>query len=85
MRRLTRRSDGPLSALKLKPFRVWALVPATMSSTFTHDRYRRRISDLIAEAVAETDGARRHALLWMADEWVALLARRAGEQDVEGA
>lgn len=39
--------------------------------------YRQRISDLIAEAVIEDDGVRRHALLWMADEWVGLLTRRA--------
>ncbi|WP_292093618.1 hypothetical protein [Brevundimonas sp.] len=47
-------------------------------SRFTADKhYRQRISDLIAEAVVEDDGVRRHALLWMADEWIALLTRRA--------
>ena len=40
------------------------------------DRYRQRIKDLIAEAVVEPDDARRYSLLWMADEWLALLARR---------
>lgn len=51
-----------------------------MSDTFTDDQYRRRISDLIAEAVAEVDEGRRRSLLWMADEWVALLARRSRDK-----
>lgn len=51
-----------------------------MSDTPTEKQYRERISDLIAEAVAEADDARRHSLLWMADEWAALLARRSRDQ-----
>jgi|GEM_PF-2413068 len=47
-----------------------------MTSIAADCHYRQRIRDLIAEAVVEDDGVRRHALLWMADEWIALLARR---------
>lgn len=47
-----------------------------MSRFAADSHYRQRISDLIAEAVIEDDGVRRHALLWMADEWIALMTRR---------
>lgn len=47
-----------------------------MQDAALDDRYRKRIKDLIAEAVVEPDDARRYSLLWMADEWLALLARR---------
>ncbi|RYF88531.1 MAG: hypothetical protein EON95_20205 [Caulobacteraceae bacterium] len=47
---------------------------------------RAELSELIAEAVAETDDTRRQGLLVLADHWSDILRRRkaAGEDGVQG-
>jgi hypothetical protein len=47
-----------------------------MTPLHTAEQCRQKIRDLIAEAVSESDDARREGLLEMADQWTDVARRR---------
>lgn len=47
-----------------------------MTPLHTAEQCRQKVRDLIAEAVSESDGARREGLLEMADQWTEVARRR---------
>lgn len=47
-----------------------------MTPLHTAEQCRKKVSELIAEAVAESDSARREGLLGMADQWTDVARRR---------